>query len=718
MLVPFLVNQTVATEFNIPAHVLDWTRVRILKEIDEIRFNATVEADMDLSQEALNSIKFFKVCMMANPKFNIDGTVSSIDPISYCFEYSSTEIIAAINELIPAIKAGIVNTQFRTFPADELQRRMIAHFNLMRDNKGPFFAKLGVANSYNDAYATLPTNVNFYTQVGADNFVGARSITVNGTPTTDFSILRNTQGTRLTNVSVKTFTRNSFQPSSSTFFLDGGASLPRLYQAAVVKAEISAAKFVNQKQGVAISTLFKAGIVSDVFFDYIVVKQKNISYQAGGVGLMHTLNLKTPTGGAYTFPVYYNTEFIPLWYKRNKVTLSNGKIFYYVSESVSYPTGNGGIYSVLHGCKNWPDLNDPYEASRSTYAIETMKLNPGAYNFPTIFPASISSGDFKIRNGYLYSDASKLYELEFYRFPELLLDKMASFIVLQASINQIEQDITDRLLISEYNSTDQKYYTYYWENGIKYAFTHPITLKPIYINDYMAELAFESVVLWGEFSKEIDAFFAPMKAANENAYQKAYEAFLRGEASLKGADALAEFERKLATGIFYSENGFNYWRAFTPVEMALIAKLKADALAAKEISDRNIAILETNRQYQLQVNTQVLQANDAKLAEAKAIASVTLKSQADADLAKMIVPTMAYLINRAETEGGLPSDALQKWVNENPYYYLREDTLKAVTDLLVTLTEIEQKVATALVTDAVTEVNFTKALMELFTILK
>jgi hypothetical protein len=83
----------------------------------------------------------------------------------------------------------------------------------------------------------------------------------------------------------------------------------------------------------------------------------------------------------------------------------------------------------------------------------------------------------------------------------------------------------------------------------------------------------------------------------------------------------------------------------------------------------------------------------------------------------MIVPTLSYIIARAEIEGGVPTSILEKWTQENPYYYLRQDTSDAVNTLLGYLTSAEQKVTTALVADAIAEIEYTKALQELFTII-
>jgi hypothetical protein len=246
-------------------------------------------------------------------------------------------------------------------------------------------------------------------------------------------------------------------------------------------------------------------------------------------------------------------------------------------------------------------------------------------------------------------------------------------------------------------------------------FVHPVSLRPIAADQYIAELVVESAISWNNALTGINALTANLKAQNDASYQRAYEAYLRGEAQMKGPEALADYERKLATGFFYSDNGFNYWRPFSPLEISLIQSFKDQAQLSLEISNQNILILAQNRLDQDAVNAAVIQANKDKMELARVMANVELKQIADTELSKMIVPTLSYIIARAEAEGGVPTSILEKWTQENPYYYLRQDTSDAVNNLLGYLTSAEQKVTTALVADAIAEIEYTKALQELFT---
>ena len=422
-------------------------------------------------------------------------------------------------------------------------------------------------------------------------------------------------------------------------------------------------------------------------------------------------------------------------------------------------------------------------------------VNSEHYNFPAYFPRFLLFRLNRVRNGFLYSDASNFYQLEFIRYPDSVLDKIDDLINQQESIYALIEDLQSKFLFYEVVNNVGGWY--YVEMGIKNPFVHPITQKPVSAIKYLFEMIFEMVVTWGKAQSEIDKFFEAKKLQNEQAFNQAYQNYLRGQATIQDlfnydklqktlsdirnqysdltkelelADktrqyysslhsarkisldelrpyldeylrlqklwgdlanqrinlemqleasksaAVLQFEEKLKTGIFYIENGMEYWRKFTPTEMSLIEKFKSDALKNAEIMRKNEEIRALNQKYQEEVNLPIILANQQKMAEAELIAKPELKKIVDEAVKKIVAPTISYLISRAEQEGGFPSDILAKWVNENPYYYIRPDLSEAVNKLLQEITLREQQVATLMISDVVNEIEFTKALQELFDI--
>ena len=67
MLVPFNLNEEKIKELNIHRHVADWHRIRILKEIDDIRYRAMTIANIDLTGEAMESLKKLKLFSLFEP---------------------------------------------------------------------------------------------------------------------------------------------------------------------------------------------------------------------------------------------------------------------------------------------------------------------------------------------------------------------------------------------------------------------------------------------------------------------------------------------------------------------------------------------------------------------------------------------------------------------------------------------------------------------------
>jgi hypothetical protein len=750
VLIPFSINENVVNEFRIPVHIIDWHRIRILKEVDDIRFMAVRDANIDLSMDALLALKFYKLCMMANPRFNPDGSVLSIDPASYCFDVTKEEIINAINEINDNTKKRLLIERsmqniYQTPIVWKLDDTVNA-YNQLRDNK-LFLARLGVNKGAYEV-RSIPDGPAYYTIAFKRGEVGPIKITP--TLVKESASLIQTGTTLLSEKEIESIafketvltpalytTREwgKFPATSTTYkyisrtysllqyALDISSPYPKLWDALVVLADIYAYIYVNAELVQTLKYIYASPIVSEVDAGFAIVSEKNIYYSPidSKTLVITTPSMKTPTGGSYLLPFTAGFKTFPSWYKLTKVTLQNGKSFTFPKSSLSWPDGNRAFANLsLHPTSillwkqsRWQD----YDGREPI--LENIKANASLYNFPITTPRNLITGDLQVRNGYLYADASNFYETAFFKFPESTIDKLATVITMMASVDSVLEDLADGTLVNEENLDASVGYrvttTFFWEFGVKHPFVHPISLKPISAKQYIAEMTLEAAIAYDLAITEINAFVAPMKISNDYSFQKAYETFLRGEATMKGPEELALFEKRVVTGIFYSENGFQYWRAFTALELKVIEQMKIDSILNKEQSDKNAVVMIENKIYQDAANANAVKANEEKMAIAKIMAEAELKTIANNELAKMIVPTMEYLILRSESEGGVPSDSLSKWVNENPYYYLRPDTEKAVSQLSNDLTFIESRVATALVADVVAEIEFTNALKELFT---
>jgi hypothetical protein len=688
MLIPFDVNQNVVTEFNIPAHIIDWNRIKILKEVDDIRFTAMQEGNLDLTLDALKAIKFYKICLLANPVYNVTTGITTIsNPVAWAYDISKEEILSAFDEFTKffnPLKTSVLSTSLATV------------YSQMKLNTG-LLVRLGTT-VYNingaNAIPNMTTAPNKYAWfVPQTGFVNIGE--------TKFNLPMYTGSAPTSGIVsvMDAYLAREMKVGSSTIIFDTSVVSPKLLDGPEVLANISIYVANNNDPEITSKRLMMSGAA---FVDDVCVSCYEPNLYWGTAAKSY--RMRAPSGGEYYLTVAITANKFLQWYKKKKATLKNGKIHYFPYAAISDPIlGPAAIGNAT-----------------ASYAFVLQELqmffdwNRSVYTFPPYFPRLISSGTLQVRNGYLYSDAANLYELEFQMFPDTLLDKLVTLINLQESIASLVLDIKAGTF-KQYTAAPLDWY-YTDVDGTKHTFMHPITLTPIAPIAYMNELIFESVTVWGESRIEIDAFLSPLKIANNYSYQKAYEAYLRGEATLLGSEALIQYEKKLMTGIFYMDNGFQYWRAFTKLELAVIDQMKLDSILSKQTADNNIITIAQNEEYQAQVNAQTIKLNEDKIAIAKIMAEAELKSIADTELSKIIVPTMEYLILRAELEGGVPSDALSRWVGENPNYYLNAASNKAVETLLNDLTYIEQRVATYLVADAVGAIEFTKALQELFTL--
>ena len=747
MLVPFSVNQTVVDQFKIPQHFVDWTRIKILKAIDDKRFKATRYANIDLSLDALLYLKLLELLKIANPKFDATGRAVDVDPISYAFDVTKDQLLNEINSLAVAANNYYDNTQ-----ATNIQN----FFNQIVSGN-MFLAKLacgpsqGLINGYDSPYYAVvvpPATINrdflkdgvvadilitqtylaggidaakgrFFQKIpyNYDMYISNKSYTI-----TTFATV---------NIYSANFSRGNPIVQSVIYFYD--SSIPTtsmLINALLVDAEIAANLAVNTSVVATQDYLALSGFSSITALAPTPVYVPNYYFDPASAATV-TYSMRSPTS-SYSLVVANNLSNFPYWYNKARVTLQNGKT-YDVLNGPFAPT-NQFVTSVTFKTT----LSEPLRGSRLPipnvtyvvnlpYTVETklisgvsaftfLKLNQSQSNFPVVFPIRLTDATYKIRNGYLFSDAANLYDLTFQQFPQSIMDKLVTLASLQDSMINLIDDINKGELFNQ-STPDYQWKTFYFDDfGVKKEFVHPVSLKPVLAQNYLFELVVESAVAWDAAEKEIVAFLDNLQVKNDAAYNTAYQNFLRGQATIQGADALAVYEQKLKTGLFYSQNGFDYWRPFTPEEVKLIEKFKADALINKDIADQNALILAQNKIYQDQVNAAVTKANQEKIQLATYMAQAQIKAEVDQRLSQIVAPTMDYLIARAEKEGGFPSDALNKWVAENPEYYFREDLRITIGNLLNKVTELEQKVSTSLVADKIAEVEITMALKEMFNI--
>lgn len=850
MLVPFALNEENIKKFNIPQHVADWHRVRILKEIDDIRYQAMMIANMDLSGESMLALKKLKLFALFNPIFDANGNITKYDPIVEAFDIPLDWYFGAAIDLLKFLKRNNLdfdaNTLTRALRDDAL--KVITNFQGTK----AFFFFLGSTNleAYKDAvfscFNFLDYSGNFdfssednttfwnykpFLSIGRDCArlnSGSASATKlsSGNVVTDIPI---------SSVNIFNYRYNSdylgYRPFNAygTFFTNSvyyffdpkGETIPEILKLEVVLGYISSSIMHFAPLASTIDVL-KNSTISKVEDrnKTIVLKEPYINFKNPS-STTQIISLASTDERSYDETLTKDTDGFYQFYKSQNVVLDNAKTYFLPSDTYKYRDASNqlvysrNIFSKINfslGVEiinpslvtdNYiftmaiPDFSSQIVGNINPMGKKFYDVNFEHYNFPAYFPRLLLFRLNRVRNGILYSDASNFYQLEFIRYPDSVLDRIDDLINQQESIYALIEDLQTKFLFYEVINNVGGWY--YVEMGVKIPFIHPVTQKPISAIRYLFELIFEMVVTWGKVQSEIDKFFEAKKIQNEQAFNLAYQNYLRGQATIQDlfnyeqlqknlsiinteyskaynemqmADktklyyvalyqagkisldqvrpyideysrlqkvwgdlgnqriglemqiqasksaAVLQFEEKLKTGIFYIENGMEYWRKFTSTEMSLIEKFKADAIKNAEIMQKNEEIKALNKKYQDEVNLPIIFANQQKIAEAELIAKPELKKIVDEQVQKIVAPTISYLISRAEKEGGFPSDSLAKWVEENPYYYIRPDLSQTVEKLLQDITLREQQVATLMISDVVNEIEFTKALQELFDIRK
>lgn len=780
MLVPFELNEEKIKELNIPRHIADWHRIRILKEIDDIRYQAMIYANMDLTGDSMLALKKLKLFTLFNPVIDTENNkITKYDPIVEAYDIPLDWYFKTAFDWLNFAKRNDVKYSYyyrseSTAIADILKNDSLRVVSNVQGTKCFFFflnppSDPSIYNVEKDAVIScfdfIRYNGNFnFDNENSDSFWNFKPYLSEGRDcvemymSSDFlAIERDINGKRRginTDIPGHTvglfhfkyyYTRTadddyshktSIRNVNNYYFFDpNSATIPEILKLELVLGYISSNIMHYAPLSDTLDILMMATHTSIADRNIpVVANEPNRNYEPTS-SQSNLYYLGSYDGKRYTLSVPNKDETYPKYYKSINITLANGKSYYLPSEPFKYPdpfqanhmTGGQGVGNFNY------DYLKSYNEESELRKIKSFKINDRLFNryklfadkntvlqnFPRYYPSLLLFNDNRIRNGILYSDASKFYQLELIKYPDATLDKIDSLIFQQESIQELWKDISNGFYYykKEYDSNNKVVYNwYYYEFGLDMPFLHPVTQKPVSAVKFFYEMVFEMIVLWGEIQKEIDLFLRQRKIQNEAAYNMAYQNFLRGAATMKGPEALALFEEKLRTGIFYIENGIEYWRKFTTLEITLIEKFKSNAYKNADIEKQNIEIRKLNERYQYEANLPILTANEKILTEARLMALPELKKIADEQLSKIVPPTIDYLINRAESEGGFPTDMLNKWVQENPYYYIRPDLRATVEKLLQELTLREQQVATALAAEAISEVKFTKALQDIFEI--
>jgi len=721
MLVPFDLNQSKIQELGVAQHVADWHRVRILKEIDDVRFSAMFYGNIDLTAEAMIKLKKLKLFSLLNPVFSTAGKVTSYDRIVEVFDLPASWYITAAEELWAYCKRNSLAFNWQNsiqqdalkVVFDEIENKNWVSYITRNPSKYPSAGPDSVGYCIINV---LPTQTNgFNTPFVTPKRPQLLATDYETSIGKEFSVPVNYQTVPMLSDKMKYTGVESLTPMLAYVYrvdlqVD---TVPEIIRCEAILGYVGAFVINAKVESNESKELFaSAKIVNDVKTTAVSCFEPNYYLNYSGTAPA-SITLADSSGRTYSQAISKTLEGYYQWYQLRTVALPNGKSYTYPWKNYPYVVSGKTYYSL-----------SAYDGSNlfNLRKKDFYDKNVAQFSFPPYYPNAIAFGDLRVRNGLLYSDATSLYELQFIQFPDSIIDLLENLIYLQESVAALRSDIgskiiySRRVVISTSPYVDETRWFSKDDDGSEFPFLHPVSQGPIGAYEYLAELQLESVVAWGKAMTEIDAFLKSYKDKNDYAFNQAYQRYLQGQAIISGPAALAEFERKMKTGIFYYENGYEYWRAFTALEMALVEDFKKNAQSSAGIFAQNEAIRAQNKVYQDQVNAEVIMANSVLMSDAEFIAKNELKTIADTELEKIPTPTYEYLLQRATMEGGLPSDALQKWVNENPNWYLRPDVKVAVETLLAKVTLMEQNIATALVADKVSEIAFTNALLELFNI--
>lgn len=697
MLVPFEINPN----HPAPLHVKEWIRFQVMKKIDDFRFEILRTLNEDMIGAGLETLKFCFLAEYGRPRFDTFGNLISYDNIVDAFdipkerfeaEYRAYPVMMCLILGIPVVQDP-ANNYSTNWMMPKLSGTSIGanffNYNLLNVN-------LIVGQSYQNSFYLLGTLPNFYK------------------PSTFDKYSDNAQGMAMYPNSALSLPRTGLAGKyQRSFSLQQPATLIDNHYYTPFKTFVNAPEILKLR-----NSIYEIYMNRFSFAGAAPAYNAAYNYFASYRGFQRLYNGTMAQGQA---------EYDKMMALRNQVSTSNFPFPYedlYIPTETSpgvwqnvlrrfgyynLPTRKFGIvrYFVMIKYDNFTGKNVDYSKVYSLNPATKMYFDTLA--MPMYARVNYWQGRTQVRNGLLLADGFKDFNVSMVDFNEATADLMADTVINQASIEELIKDYMNGMFSGDTEAS------YYYENGIKYVLKDPTTGADTSVTKLFMDLVFESQSLFTKFSTSIDKQVEGHLANNQMALSSAQAAFERGVAISNGPAALAEYELKLNTGVFYLQNGISYWRKFTADEQKAFDIMKGEALKNKEIADKNAQTEELNRLALERVNAEVLQSNDQKIMLATAIIEVETEQELAAKASALVVPSIVQLIDRAiELDMNAP-ETLEQWIKEHPYIVLNPEKSAQAEALMKEVTVLEEKVATSMVIDTLNEGQFTRVLSELFT---
>jgi hypothetical protein len=734
-----------------PQHVKEWIRFQVLKQIDDFRLGVLQSISVDLTGDALEMLKIAFLCKFGRPKFNTFGKVVSYDNVILAFDVPKEIIEAEYNNFIEDLKLSKPVSYYEANHYDQntkITRPLNPPTNIVVPPKGngdyfvdtvsnpliPETLSLALPNTYVWTWNMLSDHCYDLDKIISKFIFDKQSKKwYLPRPTTRINIATS-DGISRHSVEVAKIVSDKTKGTISY-------SIEHNFKSKLFQTYKWYFEFINKEFGPSFVSSYdpnrpvKIGSatlpwpkISHRLYPLLFQELSNLRFRNLADNTSNRLSVVTPQEGIQGFltkepgDIYRDwvgtDKFFPHRLNFNRVTLSAPRF-----DNISIFELNQTAPLIIDGQTYlFGDMN--IAAINPLTAMNGKESGGVAY----FINETLSSGDkyyygnYRVRSGLLYADATKNFDVEYIEYPESILNILEKIVNHQNAIQE---------LINDNNSGMYRYatasFTYKYANYVNIhcsSFTdtdgsttllrHPTEGFPMSVTYYLAELRWLSITEIWKAEAAISNFLESRRVRNEQAFQDAYQKFLRSEAQAKGTESIAEYELKLKTGVFFLENGISYWRPFTEVESEVINELKAQAEANIKIIEQNKIIEAQNKAALDAVNAKVIAENNAKIEMATNIAKEEVMAEMRAKADALVVPTIIQLIQRAkELEMNAP-ETLEKWIQEHPYLVLNPSKAAQVEKLMAQIKDLEAKVATTLVVDTISEARFTQSLKELF----
>lgn len=729
MLIPLELNPN----SSVPSHVKDWSRVKLLKKIDDFRWTIDRQYNFTPTPEFLMMLKFCLICEMARPTYDSEGNVLTISEDCLQFDVSKEDIMTELTNVGKILRNNAFSLQTSApFDCTILNAKERTQSNGAVTYVEPFgfYSVFGNRPRKPGPYETndmehivwepipyLPSEYSIRTCTFYNSTMSSDS------PLALLNRLVRAEG-QAVSYTYDTAVVNENHPQWPKLF----SLISLIYQATSI-FRVPAYNMATLPSPM----LNLSGSISNVRLSFIIMYFKHAWEYVPPAQAGFPKKFKsdmTPYGSVginmYNFPDPNTGNTVKSKSALDPSYNNQYKVCKFIDEK--------GVVTYLP-VKDWDAGVNP---TPTIYGTNTVIKLTDFMAFSPIIAKQIFDGTFKSFNGVLYSDASKFYELEFIRLSPEILAMMDKLEAMQLGIQQLRDELfvqkrfKDVYTVVSYGgrSFDAICSYYTDDNGIVTQFMHPI--KGVWHRGvaYFYEMIADAMALYKKIDTALKTMLNDRQERNNLAYDAAYQNFLRGEATLKGPEALAAFEEKTRTGVFYMKDGYEYWRAYTQEEQLVINELNRQLIANEQQIQTNLSIEEQNRAAQEAADNAVIAQNaeyqrladqaviDSMKAEQEALDSqITAENNALINHINGIVPPGIELVSKIADDNGLIlSQALVKWMNDNPYY-VHNPTVKAVVDnLAAEIQQAEEMVSTRMITNAIIDEEFTKALEELFTI--